>query len=178
VKDIPGYPGYHVSNYGEVYTSWVRKKGGIGQGAVIMAIGPTMKRLKAIPSDSRWIVGLRRNGQQKLFKVATLVLMTFVGPRPHGMEACHFPDRNTANNRLDNLRWDTHSSNQRDRISHGTSNAGERNGSAKLSEAKVRELIAKRQRGWTCKKLATRYGISLSCVYQICNGILWKCVGR
>lgn len=51
--------------------------------------------------------------------VHKLVLTAFVGPRPQGMQACH-GDGDKANNRLANLRWDTPSANQADRVSHGT----------------------------------------------------------
>lgn len=44
-----------------------------------------------------------------------LVLEAFVGFCPAGMEACHHNDIGT-DNRLPNLRWDTRSSNIRDRI--------------------------------------------------------------
>lgn len=51
-------------------------------------------------------------------KVHQLVLEAFVGPCPPGLVCCHandIPD----DNRLENLRWDTPSSNQYDRVSHG-----------------------------------------------------------
>lgn len=51
--------------------------------------------------------------------VHTLVLEAFTGPRPDGHEGCH-NDGNPLNNRADNLRWDTASANQRDRLTHGT----------------------------------------------------------
>lgn len=47
-----------------------------------------------------------------------LVLLTFVGPCPEGMEGCH-NDGDKLNNRLSNLRWDTRSSNAKDRTAHG-----------------------------------------------------------
>lgn len=51
-------------------------------------------------------------------KVHRLVLETFVGPCPPGMETCHdndVPD----DNRLENLRWDTPRSNGADRVKNG-----------------------------------------------------------
>ncbi len=53
------------------------------------------------------------------------------------MVTCH-NDGNPANNRLSNLRWGTLSSNEIDKIKHGTSNHGERHGRAKLNEQQVR----------------------------------------
>lgn len=51
--------------------------------------------------------------------VHRLVLLAFVGPPSIDMQGCH-NDGNPANNRLDNLRWDTASANMLDRVTHGT----------------------------------------------------------
>ena len=48
-----------------------------------------------------------------------LVLESFVGPCPLGMQACHNNGDKT-DNRSANLRWDTPSSNNRDQVKHGT----------------------------------------------------------
>lgn len=50
--------------------------------------------------------------------VHRLVLEAFVGPKPDGMECCH-NDGDPANNRVDNLRWDTRSANILDDYKHG-----------------------------------------------------------
>lgn len=47
-----------------------------------------------------------------------LVLEAFVGVRPDGMVCCH-NNGDPADNRLENLRWDTWSSNSRDAVAHG-----------------------------------------------------------
>lgn len=57
--------------------------------------------------------------QRRAARVHRLVLEAFVGPCPEGMEACH-NDGNPANNRLENLRWDTRRNNILDAIRHGT----------------------------------------------------------
>lgn len=51
--------------------------------------------------------------------VHRLVLEAFVGPCPQGMVACHWNDVK-ADNRLENLRWDTQSANQYDKVRNGT----------------------------------------------------------
>jgi hypothetical protein len=63
-------------------------------------------------------VWLSRDGTPCRFKVARLVLEAFVGLCPAGMEACHFND-DPADNRLENLRWDTHSNNHYDLVRNG-----------------------------------------------------------
>lgn len=64
-------------------------------------------------------VHLRSSDARTQVYVHRLVLRSFVGPCPDGMEGCH-NDGNPANNSLSNLRWDTQSGNQRDRELHGT----------------------------------------------------------
>jgi hypothetical protein len=58
---------------------------------------------------------LTRDGKVYSRRVHCLVLEAFVGPRPPGTQACHAPDPDPTNNRLDNLRWDTPSGNALDR---------------------------------------------------------------
>lgn len=50
--------------------------------------------------------------------VHVLVLEAFVGPRPTGYVACH-GDGDGCNNTPANLRWDTYSANNYDRVAHG-----------------------------------------------------------
>lgn len=64
-------------------------------------------------------VGLSKNGIVTKFYVHYLVLRTFRGEPLPGQEACHGPDDDRTNVRLDNLRWDTHKSNVHDCLDHG-----------------------------------------------------------
>lgn len=71
--------------------------------------------------------------------VHQLVLELFVGPRPRGKEARHFPDQNPANNHVSNLSWTTAVINQRDRIANGTDVATchKRRKAARLNKSNV-----------------------------------------
>lgn len=64
------------------------------------------------PKNRVWVAG------RGSIHIANLVLEAFVGPCPEGMECCHWDD-NQSNNRLDNLRWDTHANNVRDGYRNG-----------------------------------------------------------
>lgn len=123
-------------------------------------------------------VTLTKNGEQKHYSAHRLVLETFVGPCPEGMEACHFPDRNPANNNLDNLRWGTPDDNKNDMKVHGTScraksyknvPKGETHPHAKLSDADVeyikkRLVIGKRGIG---RELASMFNVSEQTICDI-----------
>lgn len=114
-KPIDGYEGlYEVSDRGRVKSL---------QRTVIRANGSGYtvreKILKPRPSQSGHMrVSLYRDGQDETRFVHRLVLEAFVGPRPDGMECCHWDDV-PANNHLDNLRWDTGSANQWDKVRNG-----------------------------------------------------------
>jgi hypothetical protein len=101
--------------------------------------------------------------------VHRLVLEAFAGPRPEGSEACHCNGIRT-DNRRENLRWDSAQANQMDRVSHGTSNRGERCGSAKLTESQVLEIMASKDPG--CE-LSKRYGVAQQTISGIRNGHRW-----
>lgn len=106
--------------------------------------------------------------------VHRLVLEAFIGPCPDGMEACHFPDRDPANNLLANLRWDTRQANTDDRTAHGTQPRGERNGRAKLDVGKVREIRERIIAGESLRKIAAVYRVSQKTISDIKAGEIWK----
>ena len=98
-----------------------------------------------------------------------LILGTFVGPCPDGMEGCH-NDGNKKNNRLDNLRWDTRKSNAIDRVKHGVSH-GEKNPASKLTDYAVRLI---RTSNMPDTHWAAKFGVRPSIIYQARRGRTWK----
>jgi len=164
IKPIPSLPGYFAGEDGTIYSAWE----GVGWNS---RIGSKLKPLKATTTpDGRSQV----NPNRKVKRVSRLVLEAFVGPCPPGMEACHFPDRNPSNNRLENLRWDTPKANQADRNYHGTSNAGERNGSARLTEAQVVEIRRRRDAGESSLALSQEFGVAQVTIRAIVSRRIWK----
>ena len=53
---------------------------------------------------------------KKNYLVSNLVLEAFVGPKPDGYEAAHFPDPTKTNNAVSNLRWAPPSENSQDKV--------------------------------------------------------------
>lgn len=106
-------------------------------------------------------------------KVARLVLEAFVGPCPDGMEACHNNGVND-DDRLCNLRWDTHERNCADKIEHGTAQRGEAATNVKLTEAQVQEIREARAVGESCQSVAERYGVSKTTVWEIGRRLSWS----
>lgn len=89
----------------------------------------------------------------KFHLIHKLVLEAFVGPRPAGMQACHFPDQSGTNNRLSNLRWDTPKANAAERRSPGG-----RGGRPNLERYK--ELLRLSRSGRTQNDIAAIFGVS------------------
>lgn len=114
-------------------------------------------------------------------RIAHLILNAFVGPCPNGMECCHYDD-NKVNNRLSNLRWDTHSNNLKDRCRNRgrwNENKCEDNPSTSLTNSKVvlvRLLHKFSPKIWTAKTLSEVMGIPKRTVYRILARTSWGCI--
>lgn len=109
---VVGYEGlYEVSDRGRVRSL-----------ARVCAAGRKRKGRILSQSSGRYghrRVVLYRDAVRTQWMAHVLVLTAFVGPRPEGMECCH-GNGNPADNRVENLRWDTRSANQRDSVRAGT----------------------------------------------------------
>lgn len=117
-KDIPGFTGYCVGDDGSVWSANSPNRHGRRwpRGAAPwreMTYHPHRKmgHLRVqLYGDS---------GKRVLVHVHRLVLEAFRGLCPAGRECCHDPDPDPANNRLENLRWDTRSANRQDSLRLG-----------------------------------------------------------
>jgi len=109
-KAIPGANGYYVSDQGRVRSHY--KQVGPPHHWIITdepqrIIAPGRER------NGYLNVGIKMNGGKITQKIHHLVMLSFIGPKQDGIEVCHI-DNNPANNRLSNLRYDTHANNMKD----------------------------------------------------------------
>lgn len=112
---IPGYEGtYEVSDHGRVRSLPRRVIRSDGRPRTIH--GGILSPVST--DDGRVTVTLPGTPRRK-HKISRLVLTAFVRPPLPGEEACHHPDHDPTNNRLDNLRWDTSSENALDTVRQG-----------------------------------------------------------
>lgn len=109
------------------------------------------------------------DGKKINLSVHRAVLEAFVGPCPDGMEACHC-DGNASNNRIENLRWDTHLSNNGDRKLHGRYSVGSAHPMAKLSIEQVRLVRAASSHVEAAKQV----GIPYRHAWRIRTGEIWS----
>ena len=105
-KPIPDFDGYEVSDQGNVRS--YRQRGG---GEFYKT--PHLLKPSKTGAMGRLGVNLRRNGLSYYIRNANLVMLAFVGPCPDGYEICH-NNSIPADNRLENLRYDTHGNNMQD----------------------------------------------------------------
>ena len=98
---------------------------------------------------------------------------TFVGLRPPGLICCHW-DGDPANNRLENLRWDTYKSNCEDMLRHGTRRRGATGSRAKLRDDDVGEIRRLSADGILARELSERYGVGTANIRAIVKGQTWK----
>src|SRR5689334_10373035 len=107
IREIEGFPGYRVSTEGVVESCWTR--------GFNPKLTGTWKPLKGgITRGRRYVWLFDQQRDRHIRYVHEIVLSTFIGPKPSGMEACHENDVGL-DNRLSNLRWDTPAANDEDR---------------------------------------------------------------
>lgn len=161
-RSVTGFEGqYEVSDLGQVRSCRreVAKNGKYGG-----------KLLKLTPDKDGYLsVGFTRNNKQSRFRVSRLVLTAFIGECPRGHEAAH-ENGKRIDNRLSNLAWKTSKANHSDKLKHGTTQRGTRNGNSKWNETDI-ERIRDLSRCWLMQKeIAPWLGIPLSTVSHVLNG--------
>jgi len=118
-KPVLGYEGfYEVSDQGRVRSldRVISAPGRWGQRLIRYSGRVLAPRLDP---GGRLRVQLSRDGVQEDRKVHRLVMRAFIGECPEGQEVCH-GNGDSKDNRLINLRYDTHSANELDKLAHGT----------------------------------------------------------
>lgn len=141
---------YYASTLGEIYS---RITGKILQSSVY---GP------------RGHVGVHL-GRTKRNAVHRLVLLAHIGGPLEGQECRHL-NGDPKDNRLENLTWGTAAENMADRVLHGTSNRGERNGMRKLTLEEVRLIKTSKEPNET---LAKKYNVLPAAIRRIKSGARW-----
>lgn len=171
-----GCPNYKVGEDGSVWRFWSLK-------------GWKRRPPRPDPETGYVRVTLSENNETKRFYVHQLVLLSFAGPCPLGMECRHL-DGDPTNNHRDNLCWGTPKQNGEDKVRHGRSPKGRKNywygvrcpgtenHNAIIDDKKVRKMRRlysryNRRGGWTLKRLALRFNVSISTVSKIVRREAW-----
>ena len=164
MKPIPHWPDYFADVLGFIYSMkawpWNTK------------LPQRPRKLKSRESSGHHYIYLSRNGQLYQVPVGRLILETFVGPCPEGMECCH-GSKGKLDDSLDNLCWATHKKNMgEDTLRDNVRARGEKNGHAKLNCEKV--LWARSQAGKMMQKqIAKKLGVAQSTIAMIVTRRTW-----
>lgn len=169
-KDIPGYSGYQVSNYGRVISYWHR----VGTHGAMMNTwrweitgDPKLLGTRLVKRGHyRYVTLQREPSKQPIRPVHQLVLEAFVGPRPDGQQARHLDD-DKSNNTLANLAWGTKSENLQERTLNG------RNPANKLNPADVQEIRKLLATGMTQQSVADIFHLNQSTIARINSRQRW-----
>ena len=155
-KTIPCFPDYEIDVSGNVYSKKRR---------IV---------LKPQHNHSGYLqVILYKDGKINCKRPSRLVLETFVGQCPNGKECCH-NNGVKDDNRLKNLRWDTHKSN----ISE-LDRCGEKSGHHKLVEQDVRMIVYMWRTGeFSQQEIADIYSVRRTQVNRIINKRQWGHIWR
>ena len=170
MKTIPGHPNYAITKDGRVWSKpRITSQGHELKGKFRKLILDKLGRLR---------IDLWCDGKYYKCSVHRLVLETYVGPCPEGMECRHL-DGDPLNNNLDNLCWGTKSENSLDSIRHGTHAGlnckGEKHPNAKLYKEQVQVIFHAFHDGtYSIRELANYFKVAYNTVWQIVRGKRWK----
>lgn len=140
---IPNCPGYAVNESGQV---WSEKSN---------------KVLSPATSKKGYLyVNLSLPGGSRNHYTHRLVLSTFRGACPSGMEGCHF-DGNKKNNSLNNLRWDYPQNNAQDNLRLGAYKPPN-----KYPDEVRGAAISLRKSGQSYGRIAKELGVSIATVWN------------
>lgn len=165
IVPIPGLLGYGAKKDG---TIWSQRVSGKLTG-IWKKLSPRVDKSTGYRKLQLAILG----GKKRAKYVHILILTTFIGPCPQGMQGCH-NNGNKEDCSLDNLRWDTLSGNQADRLKHGTSNRGERSGMAVITNETATEIKRLLKLGVGPSVIARMLGIKKYIVAAIKANRSWK----
>lgn len=157
---VPNFPGYVISDQGELFCN-------LSFHPKIRQFSEKYRKIKGGLSRGRRLVTLSKEGEVYYKYIHRLVLESFIGPCPEGMECCH-NDGNPLNNNLDNLRWDTRKSNSADTIKHGNDSKRKKKF---LSDEIIINILKLLDNGESQDKIAKQFNISQTFVNNLNRGI-------
>lgn len=161
-REVEGFPLYRIGSDGSVWS--LNERSG--------RMRSEWRRMNPSKDKTGYLrVEVRNQDGMTRKLLHRLVLETFVGPCPDGMEACHGPDSNRTNCCISNLRWDTHIANCADR----PNTAGEDNPYAILTNAIVEQIRNEYAAGFNViKEIAKKYNVAENSIRYLLKGKSYK----
>ena len=171
-RPVENFPAYRVGTDGSLWSRWKRKQ----FSGYVLSDEWTQLDTPGRDRDGYVKVLLyAADGKRRSTRLHTLVLETFRGPHGPNEVGCH-NDGIKTHNWLDNLRWDVQAENIRDKIKHGTRQAGDKSSKHLLTEAQVAEIRTRRKAGERNCDLAKEFGVSPKTTSAAYVGRNWQVV--
>lgn len=146
----------------------------VGSDGTVWSFDGRWNKLNPWPRTGYLAVSLYQNKAKHQRHVHVLVLESFIGPRPSGMEAAH-DNGNPMDNRLSNLAWKTSKQNQADRLRHGTDCLGEKHWAAKITEETVLKIRSDFEAGrMSVAAISKAYALNYQTVYSVISRGTWR----
>lgn len=165
-RPIEGFPGYRVGSDGSVWSCWWPSSTGASMMEKWRKLKPFVHKKRG-PGRTYLCVDIVREGKRHSFLAHRLILESFVGLRPEGMECRHL-DGNPFNNALANLCWGTKAENTADTRKFERFHT-------KLTAEQVNEIRVRYAAGGiTQQNLAAMFGTTRPNVSNIINGASWR----
>jgi len=153
-KEINGWANYQVSNLGRIKSTKLSKE------KILKLVKDGHGYLKVSLSADSWV---------RILKVHQLVAKAFIINSENKSCVLH-KDGNSLNNNINNLYWGTPKENIHDSIKHGVFSGFK----AKLNNKQVRVIKHCIKIGMRCRDIAKYFPVSISNIFAIKRGIIWK----
>lgn len=168
IYEIPGYDGwYGASADGRIWTKRYRGRASKSRRQ------DWIEMKQFLSFHGYYCVNLYSGGNRRQRKVHQLVLETFVGPCPIGMQACHKNDCKH-DNTLTNLYFGTPEQNMADKMANGRVPEGEAHYGAKFREDDIRLIRQRRASGEKLAEIANAFNTTIAHISNICNKRIWR----
>lgn len=173
-KSIPGFEGfYEADGDGNIHSLARKVVHSRGGKTFLRRVNPcTLK-----PTLDRYgylNVAIMRDGIVIRGGVHRFVCMAFHGLPPEGLPHAAHRDGDKQNNRPGNLRWASIAENNEDRRAHGSHPMGNVLPHAKLTPAKVLEVLRLKGHGLSNEAIARRFGVSGVAIRKVLTGRSWR----
>lgn len=167
-KQWPENPDYEVSDHGNV-RSWLARGRETGK-----PLTPRLLKPRRDPKRHYTSLSLRhKDGRTASRSIHAVVMQTWVGPRPAGMEIAHL-NGVADDNRLVNLQYVTHVENESHKVGHGTKALGSTVNGAVLAEWQVAEIKYLAGKGISHGDIGRLFSIGHKAVSEIMSGRNWS----
>lgn len=171
---VSGYPGYEVSDQGNVRSLdriIKHPRGAMCRKGVMLKV-TTGRGVKPYRLVTLYGPKGRKPGQ----KICILMLIAFVEPKPFPKAVSRHLDDDSLNDVLSNLAWGTKADNVGDAIRNGRhrSACGERHPNARLTEDSVLAIRAAAAAGTRKSELASLYNVSNHTIGEIVRRKVWR----